>query len=740
MVITNPDSTTTTFPQGFTIEEGRTAQVWVDIIGRNTIGLGRGQTFYIVYGNRGNIDANGPVLFVAVPKEAAAKIPRPSNPTIPLGGVNWDVVPLSVETETELWFPRIIYKLAPGEVRVLTLTLTVFSAENLLRAWITAPLFPNGFQAPGGALLRSTQSDDTDHRGIEESIEAASRQVGYPDPALVDYFEYRRQLREGIKEVGQSLAEEGAKHYGIEFGWTLVVLGAVGIAVFGLGAAWVPTAAIAVVLISIPTWVEFHEGAMLIKRALVVRGVRAFDPNAKVGSLGVAEPQYLSGEEPLRYAVFFENVETATAPAQEVLITDQLDATKIDLSTLNLGPISFGDQLVVPPSGLSAFTTTVDLRPKNNLLVKIEASLDASTGLLTWRFTSIDPATGQLPEDPLLGFLPPNVNPLEGEGSVLFTVMPKKDLPTGTEIRNSASIVFDVNPPIDTPEWLNTLDSTKPSSHVLPLAATQNSASFQVQWAGTDVGSGILDYTIFVSENGGPFTEWLSNTSDTSAMFPGEAGKTYAFYSVVRDQTGNLEDAPPVADATTTVSSITVTVLKPNGGQTWPIGTTKTIRWTSTGVSGDVKIQLSRNGGTTWKTLFADTPNDGTQTWKVKGKVTTRARIRVQSLANTTIADSSDSNFTIKGLTVLSPNNGEVWSIGSTQTIRWKSVGVGEKVQIQLSRDDGANWTTIVDNTANDGAEDWIMAGPMTTQARIRVLKANKPTIQDSSNKSFTIQ
>jgi hypothetical protein len=32
-----------------------------------------------------------------------------------------------------------------------------------------------------------------------------------------------------------------------------------------------------------------------------------------------------SPKEPLRYAIHFENVETATAPAQEVVIVDQLD-------------------------------------------------------------------------------------------------------------------------------------------------------------------------------------------------------------------------------------------------------------------------------------------------------------------------------------------------------------------------------------------------------------------------------
>jgi len=291
---------------------------------------------------------------------------------------------------------------------------------------------------------------------------------------------------------------------------------------------------------------------------LEVRVAAARDPNDKVGSQGVADPRYLSGEEPLRYAIFFENQATATAPAQEVVITDQLDMTKMDLSTLSLGPIIFGDRQVVPPQGLKQYSTDVDLRSAKDLIVRIEAGLNSETGIVTWRFTSIDPATGQLTEDPLGGFLPPNVNPPEGDGSVLFTVMPKQGLPTGTEIRNRASIVFDVNQPMDTPEWLNTLDNTKPTSQVLPLAATQCSPGFQVQWSGTDVGSGIQDYTIFVSEDNGPFIPFLSNTTAISATFTGQAGKRYAFYSVARDQTGNLEDTPSRPDTTTQVVADTI--------------------------------------------------------------------------------------------------------------------------------------------------------------------------------------
>jgi len=281
--------------------------------------------------------------------------------------------------------------------------------------------------------------------------------------------------------------------------------------------------------------------------------VGSADPNDKFGTTGSGDARYVSGDSPLPYDIHFENKAEATAPAQEVVVTDQLDVDKFDLNTFNLGLMSFGDTQVEPPPGVQQFATDVDLRPANNLIVRINAGLDEDTGIVTWRFISLDPSTGLPTTDALAGFLPPNKNPPEGEGNVLYTAMPKENLPTGTEIRNRAVIVFDTNPPIETPEWVNTLDTIAPTSQVLPLSPTQSETSFTVNWTGTDVGSGILDYTIFFSEDGGPYTPWFIDTVMTTGVFNGQTGKSYAFYSVARDQTGNLEDPPAVADTTTRI-------------------------------------------------------------------------------------------------------------------------------------------------------------------------------------------
>jgi hypothetical protein len=282
--------------------------------------------------------------------------------------------------------------------------------------------------------------------------------------------------------------------------------------------------------------------------------VTSNDPNEKAGLHGVGGRGYLSGSQPLSYSIFFDNEPTATAPAQSITVTDALDVALTDLSTLSLGAISFVDKTVTPPviplSQMGTFKTNVDLRPAKNLIVNVTSTIDLATGILRWTLSSLDPVTGLPTMDPLLGLLPPGT-----EGSVAFNVASKA--PTGAPITNKATIVFDLNPPLDTPVWLNTIDTVPPRSDVHPLPTIEPPAGFSVTWTGTDIGAGIQDFTIFVSDNGGPFTPFQTNTTATSATFTGQVGHTYGFYSIARDLVGNVEAAKSAAEATTQVVLVT---------------------------------------------------------------------------------------------------------------------------------------------------------------------------------------
>jgi hypothetical protein len=67
-----------------------------------------------------------------------------------------------------------------------------------------------------------------------------------------------------------------------------------------------------------------------------------------------------------------------------------------------------------------------------------------------------------------------------------------------------------------------------------------------------------------------------------------------------------------------------------------------------------------------------------------------------------------------------------------------------ESVGIELARD-GTNYTetiaSSVINTANTtGTFNWIVTGPLTTTARIRVTWKTNPAVTDISNVNFKIQ
>jgi hypothetical protein len=92
-----------------------------------------------------------------------------------------------------------------------------------------------------------------------------------------------------------------------------------------------------------------------------------------------------------------------------------------------------------------------------------------------------------------------------------------------------------------------------------------------VSWKGTPGpgASSIAAYTIFVSDDGGPFAAFLTNTSQTSATFTGQVGHIYGFYSVATDNLGFVQPPPATAQAVIAVNAppppplVTMTAVRP---------------------------------------------------------------------------------------------------------------------------------------------------------------------------------
>lgn len=596
-------------PEAFTVEAGRPADVWVDLLGRENIAAGRRSTFTLLVGNRGNVDAPGALIGIGG---------LPPNAQIDLGVDVWQpdgsdpfdsFMPTRV-ISGELSSTIVLTRILPSTTIARQIAITVPDSADLELQ--VAAFAPNGMLRIGGAsvsgmataaaltALNDDRYAESDVAALSEAFDAvkpyevADNWKGeFTNRACVGVTQDRNALlhnialQPGSKLAGWEIAGGSTGWYG--FGHTMTLLRSPSSGrVYGLdtyigGTKVIPmepditggytykypaSDIVHATLSSVMLDYTYRLGTLqtefetlgqkcpspTTKKKSKVRVVTSRDPNAKAGLLGYGENNYVNPVGAFNYVVMFENMPTASAPAQEVIITDQLDVNAFDLTTFALGPISFNDQTVIPQPYSQSFDTEVDLRPAQELIVRITASLNSATGVVTWHFKAIDPATGDLPEDPFLGLLPPNVNAPEGEGQVLFSIAPKAGLATGTVIRNRAEIVFDVNEPIITNEWVNVIDIDAPVSQVQPMPATQQSDRVSVNWAGSDAGAGVERYAVFVSRDGGPFQLWLANTAQTSATFYAPANGRYAFYSIARDGAGNIEGDKQAAEATTEIT------------------------------------------------------------------------------------------------------------------------------------------------------------------------------------------
>jgi hypothetical protein len=81
-------------------------------------------------------------------------------------------------------------------------------------------------------------------------------------------------------------------------------------------------------------------------------------------------------------------------------------------------------------------------------------------------------------------------------------------------------------------------DRTPPLAGVVSLAQQQRDEGFRIAWTSYD-DSPIRGYDVQVSVDGGPWTGWLGGTTQTSSIYPGSNGRTYAFRVRATDVQGN---------------------------------------------------------------------------------------------------------------------------------------------------------------------------------------------------------
>jgi hypothetical protein len=292
--------------------------------------------------------------------------------------------------------------------------------------------------------------------------------------------------------------------------------------------------------------------------------------------------------------------------------------------------------------------------------------------------------------------------------------------------------------------------TTLPSAPTLTLTSPNGGESWTIGSAQTITwnSTGILpNVKLEISvDNGANWTTIVSSTANDGSeswTIPDNASNQ----CLVRVSDAADGDPVDVSDAVFAILALpppTLTLTSPNGGESWMVGAVQNITWNSTGTLPNVKLEFSVDNGANWTTIVASTANGGSESWTIPDNVSTQCLVRASDAADGDPVDVSDAVFAIIApppptLTLISPNGGESWTVGSTQAITWNSTGTLQNVKLEFSIDNGVNWTTIVASTANDGNEAWTIPNNASNTCLVRVSDAADGDPVDVSDAVFAI-
>lgn len=188
-----------------------------------------------------------------------------------------------------------------------------------------------------------------------------------------------------------------------------------------------------------------------------------------------------------------------------------------------------------------------------------------------------------------------------------------------------------------------------------------------------------------------------------------------------------------------------LTVISPNGGESWLRWTSHNIIWNPGGSSCSyVKIELDE-GDSSPRLIALSTQNDGIYNWTVSAPAgDEKYKVKIICKSDTSIWDESDNTFSITeppSITVTSPNGGERWQQGTTHNITWSSSGSpGSYVKIELYKD-GSYDSTITSSTYNDGLHPWPIPSDQAVgeDYKVKITSTSNSSYYDYSNNYFSI-
>jgi hypothetical protein len=165
-------------------------------------------------------------------------------------------------------------------------------------------------------------------------------------------------------------------------------------------------------------------------------------------------------------------------------------------------------------------------------------------------------------------------------------------------------------------------------------------------------------------------------------------------------------------------------VLNSNGeltSGTYQLISSDVVKLNFEGLSGEM---ASAFGVDTWQYTISG------NTMTVVAGGSTDVFYRFGSSTTTSVVKTTQQKIINVSITLTSPKSGDVWHIGDTANITWKSSNWNGQVQLGLSYDSGNTWTHVITNPPytgtnidipNAGKFQWTVSGSTSTHCRIKI-------------------
>ncbi|MFA5356752.1 MAG: hypothetical protein WC301_05035 [Candidatus Omnitrophota bacterium] len=187
-----------------------------------------------------------------------------------------------------------------------------------------------------------------------------------------------------------------------------------------------------------------------------------------------------------------------------------------------------------------------------------------------------------------------------------------------------------------------------------------------------------------------------------------------------------------------------IRVTQPNGGENLTAAQSYDIKWVPTGSLGNITIIFNQTGDERIIANANISSNDRTFTWSIPDDAVTDAgSIRIESANDSTVTDTSDDTFMIKGtIQLLTPAYNERVLANSTYYLNWSYNGTypsNDKVTISYNINDGGfvQLTNAPDVSARSWG--WYVNDTLTTNAKVKISRNADPSVNYTTPLPFRI-